>query len=79
MARVGDNFHPGQEVPTSGFYECDAGDSHRWSVNVKGHRFPPLPDGSKGHGRVLKNATAAAKALHGISQVVPGVDTSKPT
>jgi hypothetical protein len=33
MAHVGDSFHPGQKVPESGFYECDAGDSHRWSVN----------------------------------------------
>jgi len=69
---------PAQEVPASGFYECDAGDNHRWSVNVKGQRFPPpLPDGCTGHGWVLKNTTAAAEALHGVSQVVPGVETSK--
>jgi len=77
MAHVGDSFHPGHEVPESGFYECDAGDSHRWSVNVKGHRFPPLPDGCKGHGWVLKNTTAAAEALHGVSKAVPGVETSQ--
>ena len=60
MAHLGDSFHPGQEVPESGFYECDAGGSHRWSVNVRGHRFAPLPDGCKRHGRALKKTTAAA-------------------
>lgn len=75
---VGESFHPGQEVPeVPGFYEYDAGDSHRWSVNVKGHRFPPLPDGCKGRGWVLKNTTAAAEALHGVSKAVPGVETSR--
>ena len=29
MAQVVDSFHPGQEVPESGFYERDVGDSHR--------------------------------------------------
>jgi hypothetical protein len=48
MAQVGDSFHPGEYVPVSGFYECDAADKHSWSVDVKGHRFPPLPDGCKG-------------------------------
>jgi len=77
LAHVGDSFHPAQEVPEPGFCECDAGDSHRWSVNVSGHRFPQLPDGCKGHGWVLKNTTAAAEALHGVSKAVPGVETSK--
>jgi hypothetical protein len=46
---------PGQEIPESA-------DSHRWSVNVEEGRFPPLPDGCKGHAWVLKNSTAAAEA-----------------
>ena len=73
MARVGVSFHPGQEVTESGVYECDASDSYRCSVNVKGHRFPPLPDGW-----LLKNTTAAAEALHGVSKAAPGVEISKP-
>jgi len=77
MATTGDVFRPGQEVPQSGFYECDAGDKHSWSVNVRGHRFPPLPGGCKGGGWVLKNTTAAAEALHGVSQAIPGVETSR--
>ena len=60
-----------------GFYECVAGDKHSWSVNVRGHRFPPLPDGCKGGGWVLKNTTAAADALHGVSKAMPGVETSR--
>ena len=67
MAHIGDSLHPGQGSRV-GPYECDAGDSHR---------FPPLPDGCKGRGQVLKNTTAAAEALHGVSKVVPGVETSK--
>jgi hypothetical protein len=54
------SFHPGQEIPESGFY---AGDSHRWSVNVKGHPYPPLPDSCQGHGRVLKNTIATGRTL----------------
>jgi hypothetical protein len=52
-------------------------DSHPWSVNVKGHRFPPLPDGCKGHGWGLKNTTATAEALHGRQSGRAGVETSK--
>jgi hypothetical protein len=77
MVQVGDSFHPGEYVPVSGFYECDSGDKHSWSVDVKGHRFPPLPDGCKGGNWVLKNTTGAAEALHGVSKAVPGVETSR--
>ncbi|MFF3671670.1 hypothetical protein [Microtetraspora malaysiensis] len=41
-------------VPESGIYECDSGCGHQWSTDVKGHRFPPLPDGCKGGGWKLK-------------------------
>lgn len=30
-------------VPESGIYECDCGQSHEYSTDVKGHRFPPAP------------------------------------
>jgi hypothetical protein len=51
---VGDKFKPGQVVPVSGFYECDATCNHEWSTDVSGHRFPPLPTGCRGAHWVLK-------------------------
>jgi hypothetical protein len=50
-------FHPGEIVPESGIYECDSGCGHRWSTDVKGHRFPPLHDGCTGKGWKLAQAT----------------------
>jgi hypothetical protein len=49
-------FHPGQVVPRSGIYRCDVpGHDHSYeSTDVAGHRFPPLPDGCRGGGRVLE-------------------------
>ncbi len=41
-------WHPGEVVPESGIYECDCGAGHHWSTDVKGHRFPPLPEGCSG-------------------------------
>lgn len=43
-------------VPESGIYECDCGQSHEYSTDVKGHRFPPLQDGCTGSGWKLKTA-----------------------
>ncbi|MFT9474773.1 hypothetical protein [Streptomyces sp. 11-1-2] len=48
--------HPGEIVPESGIYECNCGDSHEYSTDVKGHRFPPLPDRCTGNGWKLKTA-----------------------
>jgi hypothetical protein len=54
-----DVFHPGQIVPTSGIYRCDTQCGHTFeSTDVKGHRFPPLPDGCGGSGWVLERAAA---------------------
>ncbi len=78
MANIGDTFHPGMEVPDSEFYECDANEGHKWSVNVRGHRFPPLLDGCKGHGWVLKERTPIAEEVHGAAQAIPGVEISNP-
>jgi hypothetical protein len=50
-------FHPGEIVPTSGIYECDCGQPHEYSTDVKGHRFPPLHDGCSGSGWKLKVAS----------------------
>src|SRR3954470_11525690 len=50
---------------------------HRHGFAPVRPRFPPLPDSCKGYGWVLKNTTAAAEALHGVSQVVPDVERSK--
>ncbi|MCH6163112.1 YjzC family protein [Streptomyces marispadix] len=41
-------FRPGEVVPQSGIYGCDCGSRHRWSTDVRGHRFPPLPAGCTG-------------------------------
>lgn len=60
QAEPGDVFHPGQKVPSSGIYECDAGCGHQYSTNVKGHRFPPMQDGCPGKGWKL-----ASKTPHG--------------
>jgi hypothetical protein len=57
QAEPGDAFRPGEIVPTSGIYECDAGCGHQWSTNVKGHRFPPMHDGCPGQAWKLTNRT----------------------
>ncbi len=54
MASVGDKFKPGEIVPDSAFYQCDAACNHEYSTDVKGHRFPPLPSGCRGSHWVLK-------------------------
>jgi hypothetical protein len=49
MVERGDSFRPGEIVPASGIYRCDAGCGHGFeSTDVKGHRFPPLPNGCRG-------------------------------
>ncbi|MCU1606419.1 MAG: uncharacterized protein JWP46_2884 [Modestobacter sp.] len=60
MANHTDVFRPGQVVPTSGIYRCDDGeDGHVFeSTDVKGHRFPPLPNGCRGAGWILERGTA---------------------
>lgn len=50
-------FPPGEIVPDSGIHECDCGQRHQYSTDVKGHRFPPLPDGCSGNGWKLKAAS----------------------
>ncbi|MFE9674684.1 hypothetical protein ACFYO5_11290 [Streptomyces sp. NPDC006259] len=49
-------YHPGEVVPQSGIYQCDCGQSHEYSTDVKGHRFPPLQNGCSGSGWKLKTA-----------------------
>jgi hypothetical protein len=49
-------YKPGQRVPVSGIYVCDAGCGHRYSVDVKGHRFPPTPPGCSGSGWRLERS-----------------------
>jgi hypothetical protein len=43
-------YKPGQRVPVSGIYVCETGCGHRYSVDVKGHRFPPTPPDCQGSG-----------------------------
>ena len=48
---------PGEYVPESGIYRCDGksgGCPH--SVNVEGHRLPPLPTDCRGGGWVLETS-----------------------
>jgi hypothetical protein len=42
--------HPGEIVPFPGVYECDCGQGHGYSTDVKGDRFPPLPQECSGSG-----------------------------
>ncbi|ELS50830.1 hypothetical protein [Streptomyces viridochromogenes] len=57
MSDESDSVHrPGEIVPESGIYECDCGQSHGYSTDVKGHRFPPLPGDCTGGGWTLKTA-----------------------
>ncbi|MFJ6940191.1 hypothetical protein [Streptomyces sp. NPDC101132] len=51
------SWHPGEIVPASGIYECDCGGEHHWSTDVRGHRFPPLPDVCLGEYWTLKTET----------------------
>ncbi len=60
MARVGDAFYPGDQVPVSGLYVCDTDDGKFWSVNLEGERFPSLPDECHGNVWVLAYATDPA-------------------
>ncbi|HLJ85681.1 MAG TPA: hypothetical protein VKZ53_02600 [Candidatus Angelobacter sp.] len=42
MAYVGQQFDPGESVPTSGIYRCTGcNNTTNFSTNVKGHVFPP--------------------------------------
>jgi hypothetical protein len=50
-------YHPGEVVPQSGIYECDCGQRHEYSTDVKGHRFPPLHESCSGTGWRLKAAS----------------------
>ena len=43
-------YHPGGLVPASGMYECECAQRHRYSADVRGHRFPPLQEGRTGTG-----------------------------
>ncbi|MGW7276480.1 hypothetical protein ACWGH5_39040 [Streptomyces sp. NPDC054864] len=43
-------YYPGEIVPESGIYECECGDHHRYSADVRGHRFPPLNEGCTSSG-----------------------------
>ena len=56
MTKVGDRFHPGDLVPTSGLYECNTQCGHRfeWSTNVADKRFPPFRAGCRGAAWVLR-------------------------
>ncbi|MEW2289894.1 hypothetical protein [Streptomyces sp. NPDC047841] len=50
--------HPVEIVPQSGIYECDCGQGHGYSTDMKGHRFPPLHEACSGSGWKLKAATS---------------------
>jgi hypothetical protein len=50
----GTAHRPGEIVAESGIYQCDCGQSHPFSTDVKGHRFPPLPEGCTGSGWKLQ-------------------------
>lgn len=53
-----DGLHrPGDIAPTSGIYECDCGQHHEYSTDVKGHRVQPLHDACTGSGWKLKAAS----------------------
>ncbi|MEU6577354.1 hypothetical protein [Streptomyces sp. NPDC046805] len=54
---TGKVYHPGEIVPASGIYECDCGEEHDYSTDVKGHRFPPMQHDCRGSGWTLKTAT----------------------
>ncbi|MEU6812932.1 hypothetical protein ABZ920_28920 [Streptomyces sp. NPDC046831] len=57
MSQASEKAHrPGQVVPVSGIYECDCGEHHRYSTDIKGHRFPPLPHDCTGSGWILRAA-----------------------
>jgi hypothetical protein len=48
-------FQPGETVPQPGAYACDgegADCPHRFSGDVEGDRFPPLPESCPGTGWV---------------------------
>ncbi|MFK4068192.1 hypothetical protein [Streptomyces sp. NPDC029674] len=47
-------FQPGEIVPESGIYECRCGQHHRYSTDVRGHRFPPPQRDCTGTGWKLK-------------------------
>ena len=63
MARIGDVFRPGEEVPDSGVYVCDSDDGHRWSVQLRHERFPPLPNECKGSVWVLTYKTESSSHI----------------
>ncbi|MEV5567895.1 hypothetical protein AB0L54_34330 [Streptomyces sp. NPDC052196] len=43
-------YRPGEIVPESGIYECECAGHHRYSTDVRGHRFPPPHDECTGPG-----------------------------
>jgi hypothetical protein len=62
---MGENggHRPGEVVPASGIYRCQSGCGHQYeSTDVKGHRFPPRPDGCSGGRWVLEHATPRSRS-----------------
>ncbi|MEW2258199.1 hypothetical protein [Streptomyces sp. NPDC047869] len=58
MSESSEKVHqPGEILPQSGIYECDCGQGHEYSTDVKGHRFPPLHEACSGSGWKLKAAS----------------------
>jgi hypothetical protein len=51
-----ESYRPGEQVPVSGIYECDCGQSHQTSTDIQGHTFPPLPGECSGSTWTLKTA-----------------------
>lgn len=50
-------LNPGEFVPESGIYRCNGqSGSCPHSVNVEGHRLPPLPSECQGSGWVLETS-----------------------
>jgi hypothetical protein len=59
MAATDRVYKPGERVPVSGIYVCDSGCGHRYSVDVKGQRFPPTPRDCAGSGWRLERRPGA--------------------
>jgi hypothetical protein len=53
--------HPGRIVEKSRIHRCDVpDDDHSFeSTDVKGHRFPPRPDGCRRSGWLLERVTGS--------------------
>jgi hypothetical protein len=53
-------FGPGEKVTQSGTYRCDGrSDSCPHQADVRGQRFPPLPQDCRGTGWVLEQSGMA--------------------